>query len=332
MSKAEPRFDILPSVVDGRTADSYFHRTNEILRGEGVNPIVVMEIFCRAQAVVCGVKESCQLLQAASFTGELWAVEEGASVEPMETAMRIVGPYQSFGLYETAILGILASGSGWASAARRCVEAAGDVPVISFGARHVHPKVADVMDYAAMVGGCVTGSTPAGAGLLGRAASGTMPHALILVLGDTVRAAEAFDRHIAPDVSRVALVDTFHDEVEESLRVAGALGDRLWGVRLDTPSERGGVTPELVIETRAKLDLAGYAHVRIFVSSGLDPDKIRHFRDRGAPIDGFGVGSYISGATPIDFTGDIREIEGKPVAKRGRLPGRQPTDRLTRLI
>src|SRR5579884_3908890 len=136
MSKAEPRFDILPSVVDGRTADSYFHRTNEILRGEGVNPIVVMEIFCRAQAVVCGVKESCQLLQAASFTGELWAVEEGASVEPMETAMRIVGPYQSFGLYETAILGILASGSGWASAARRCVEAAGDVPVISFGARH----------------------------------------------------------------------------------------------------------------------------------------------------------------------------------------------------
>src|SRR5581483_5432047 len=106
------------------------------------------------------------------------AVEEGASVEPMETAMRIVGPYQGFGLYETAILGILASGSGWATAARRCVEAAGDIPVISFGARHVHPKVADVMDYAAMVGGCVTASTPAGAALLGRVASGTMPHSL----------------------------------------------------------------------------------------------------------------------------------------------------------
>ena len=114
--------------------------------------------------------------------------------------------------------------------------------------------------------------------------------------------------------------------------MAEALGERLWGVRVDTPGERGGVTPELVIELRHKLDLAGHNHVRIFVSSGLTPDRIRRFRERGAPIDGFGVGSYISGAQPIDFTGDIREIEGRPIAKRGRLPGRQENPALKRLL
>jgi nicotinate phosphoribosyltransferase len=328
----EPHFDIPPAVLDGRTADSYFHRTQKVLSAEGLDPAVAMEVFAREAGVLCGVRESCQLLRAAQFNGELWALEEGDTFSPMETVVRIAGHYQSFGVYETAILGMLASGSAWASAARRCVEAADGIPVISFGARHVHPKVADVMDYAAMVGGCVTASTPAGAELLGRAASGTMPHSLILIMGDTVAAAEAFDRHIEAAVSRIVLIDTFRDEVEESLRVAQSLGHRLWGVRVDTPGERGGVTPELIVELRAKLDLAGHQHVRIFVSSGLDPERIRHFLERGAPIDGFGVGSSISGARPIDFTGDIREIEGRPVAKRGRLPGRQANSRLKRLI
>ncbi len=183
-----------------------------------------------------------------------------------------------------------------------------------------------------MVGGCRGASTTAGAALRGLVASGTMPHALVLILGDTVLAAEAFDRHMAPTVPRMVLVDTFKDEVEESIRVAQALGGHLQAVRVDTPSERGGVTPELIIELRSKLDLAGYAHVQIFVSSGLDPDKISRFLNAGAPINGFGVGSYISGARPIDFTGDLREINGRPVAKRGRLPGRQDTKRLKKIL
>ncbi len=329
---SQPRFDIPAAVVDGDTADVYFRRTEAILQAESINPVADMEIFARKDGILCGVKEVCQLLEKSRFEGELWALGEGEPFHPKETAMRIVGRYQSFGIYETAILGMLASGSAWAGAARRCVEAAGAIPVISFGARHIHPKVADVMDYAAIVGGCATGSTPAGAALHGLAASGTMPHALILVMGDTVAAAQAFDRHIEPDVTRIVLIDTFRDEVEESLCVAEALGDRLWGVRVDTPGERGGVTPDLIVELRRKLDLAGHSAVRIFVSSGLDPDRIRHFLDRGAPIDGFGVGSYISGARPIDFTGDLREIDGKPIAKRGRLPGRQENPRLKRLL
>ena len=62
-----------------------------------------------------------------------------------------------------------------------------------------------------------------------------MPHSLVLIFGDTVEAAEAFDRDLGPEVPRIVLVDTFRDEAEEALRVAHALGDRLYGIRLDTP-------------------------------------------------------------------------------------------------
>ena len=48
-------------------------------------------------------------------------------------------------------------------------------------------------------------------------------------------------------------------------------------VRLDTPSERGRVTVDLVKEVRARLDLAGFKHVKIFVSGGLDPERIKNF-------------------------------------------------------
>jgi nicotinate phosphoribosyltransferase len=159
-----------------------------------------------------------------------------------------------------------------------------------------------------------------------------MPHALIIVIGDTVKATVAFDKYMPPEVPRISLVDTFKDEAEESLRVAEALGEKLNSVRLDTPGERGRVTADLVKEVRVRLDLAGYSKVKIFVSGGLDPERITYFLDNGAPVDGFGVGSYISSARPIDFTADLHEIEGKPIAKRGRIPGITPNPRLKRVM
>ena len=164
--------------------------------------------------------------------------------------------------------------------------------------------------------------------MLFRSPTGTMPHSLVLIIGDTVDAARAFDRDMEPEVPRIVLVDTFRDEAEEALRVADALGDRLYGIRLDTPSERGRVTPDLVKEVRARLDQAGHGHVRIVVSGGLTPDRIRIFKESGAAVDSFAVGSYISGASPIDFTADLKEIDGRPIAKRGRIPGRTDSPRL----
>jgi len=263
---------------------------------------------------------------------EVWALAEGETVDEKEVVLRITAPYQSYGLYETAIDGILAHCSGWATAARECVEAAHGIPVVSFGARHVHPSVAGIMEYSAIIGGCAGCSSIAGAKLAGIEPSGTMPHALIIVMGDTVKATVAFDKYMPPEVPRVSLVDTFKDEAEESLRVAKVLGEKLNSVRLDTPGERGGVTADLVKEVRARLDLVGFKHVKIFVSGGVDPERITYFINNGAPVDGFGVGSYISGAEPIDFTADLHKVEGKPIAKRGRIPGITPNPRLKRIM
>jgi len=329
----EGRFAPSERILSGETADIYFINARRILENEGINPTVTMEVFPSRAGVLCGMREVQALLsRVLPPEGEVWGIPEGERMDEKEVVLRIRGPYQSFGIYETAILGILAHESGWATEARACVEAAGEIPVIHFGARHVHPDVSPRLEYAAIIGGCKGCATPAGARLAGINPSGTIPHALILCLGDTVRAVEAFDRGIDPQVKRIALVDTFKDEAEESLRVARALGKRLWGVRLDTPAERGRVTPELVREVRVRLDQAGFTHVRIVVSGGIDPDRIRLFREKGAPVDAFGVGSAISSAPPIDFTADIKEIEGKPVAKRGRIPGITENPRLSRLI
>jgi len=212
------------------------------------------------------------------------------------------------------------------------VEAAGGRPVISFGARHVHPSVAGNMDHAAVLAGCAGCSTTLGAHLSGLEPSGTMPHALILIVGDTVKATLMFDAHTPDDVARVSLVDTFMDEAEESLRVARALGDKLASVRLDTPHELGGVTPDLVRRVRATLNEGGFTKVGIFVSGGLTPARITELIKAGVPVDGFGVGSYISGAAPIDFTADLHEVAGRPIAKRGRTPGITPNPRLRRVL
>jgi nicotinate phosphoribosyltransferase len=321
-------------ILSGESADVYFARAESILEREGLDPLVVMEVFSRQSGVLCGIDEAKSLL--AHVLGDadpsepitVEALEDGDTFAPKEVVLRIRARYRRFGLYETAILGMLAQSTGWATAARECVDAAAPRPVISFGARHVHPDITDVLDYAAIVGGCVGASTPAGARLAGLNPTGTMPHSLVLIFGDTVEAAIAFDRDLGPDVPRIVLIDTFKDEAEEALRVAHALGDRLYGIRLDTPSERGRVTADLVTEIRARLDLEDFHHVKIVVSGGLSPDRIRYFIDNDSPVDSFAVGSYISGAAPIDFTGDIKEIDGRPIAKRGRIPGRTDSPRL----
>ncbi len=313
----------------GATTDIYFIRTREILHHSGRENIsAVAEIFCSRAGVFVGAEEVAGLLKNKKVS--FWALKEGEEMAAKEIVARLSGPYDEYGIYETAILGMLASASGWATAARFCREAAKGKPVLCFGARHVHPAVAPVMERAAVIGGANSCSCILGAKLLDREPSGTVPHAAILIIGDTVEAALLYDRFMPADAARIILVDTFKDEAEETLRLAAVLKERLHGVRLDTPNERGGVTPGLVKEVRARLDQAGYEQVRIFVSGGVDVERMPELVRAGA--DAFGVGSYIAGAGAINMTMDLKEIEGRPIAKRGRIPGITTNPRLTRYL
>jgi len=316
-------------ILQGWTTDIYFIKTREILRGMGLaDSPVAAEVFAGRPGILAGTAEARVLL---SQTGaQVWSLPEGEPFSAREVIMRICGPYDSFGIYETALLGILASSSGWATAAREVKEAAGDRGVICFGARHVHPAVAPVMERAAIIGGADGCSCILGARLAGINPTGTVPHAVFLVVGDTVEVALAYKRLMPEGTPVVVLVDTFKDEAEEALRVAGALNGSLSAIRLDTAGERGGVTVGLVREVRARLDQAGYADVQILVSGGVTPDRMPGLIEAGA--DAFGVGSYISGAGAIDMTMDIKEVNGRPIAKRGRIPGITPSPRLVKLL
>lgn len=313
----------------GLTTDIYFVKTKEILNNLNLQETeVIAEIFPRRPGILVGVEETKNLLNGMDL--QLWSLREGSSFTAREVVMRIQGRYLDFALYETAILGCLASSSGWASAAAQAKEAAAGRPVICFGARHVHPAVAPVMERAAVIGGADGASCILGAKQAGLEPSGTVPHSLFLIIGDTLKTALAYHRYMPPQSARSMLVDTFKDEVEESIRIASVPETGLEMVRLDTPSERGGVTPDLVRELRAKLDFAGYPQIKIFVSGGLVPERIRLLVEAGA--DAFGVGSFISGAAAIDMTMDLKEVNGVGVAKRGRLPGISATARLNRIL
>ena len=339
------QFDIRPSIIRGDPADAYLHWTKEVMRLESLNPKVLVDFVPAREGILCGMEEVKSLLQNVlpkqetdsgvellDNEAEVWGLEEGDEIMPGEPVLRIIANYASFAIYETSICGILSSSSGWATAARECVKAAGDKTVIGYGARHIHPNVAHILDYASVLGGCSSASTLLGSRQSGRNPFGNMPHSLPLIFGDTVVAAQAFDRHLGMEIQRIVLVGTFGDEGEEALKVSQALRDKLRGIRIDTPSERGGVTPTMVGELRARMDQMNFKHVEIYISGGLNPTRIKEFQDLNSPVNGYLVGSYISGASPNDFTADIREIEDKAVAKRGRIPGKLDGPRLGRII
>ena len=338
-----PPFEIRPSIIKGDPADTYLHWTKEIMRLESVNPKVLLDFSASRDGIICGIEEVKALLSNVLPTSEnenlsdsdveVWGLEEGEEFKAGEPILRIICNYASVALYETSICGILASCIAWATAAKECVDAAGNnATVISHGARHIHPNVAHLLDYASVIGGCSSVSTNLGSKTASRTPVGNMPHSLPLIFGNTVDAAIAFDKHLGVEVQRIVVVDTFHDEAEESLNVAEVLREKLRGIRLDTPQERGGVTPTMVLEVRNKLDQMNFKHVEIYVSGGFNPEKIQEFTDLNIPVQGYLVGSYISSAAPNDVRADLLEIEDKPISKRGRLPGRLLGPRLERLI
>lgn len=318
-------------ILNGETTDIYFVKTRDVLEsGNLLGTEVVAEVFTRKSGVFAGLSEMLFLLKDRKDI-KVEALSEGDEFSSREVLVRISGPYGSFGMLETVYLGMLASSTAWATAARECVVAAQGRPVLCFGARHVHPAVAPAMERVAVkYGGCQAASCILGAKLAGMEPSGTVPHAAILIAGDTLKLARLYDQAMAPGEPRIVLVDTFKDETEESLRIAEALEGRLSGVRLDTPGERGGVTPELVRELRWRLDCAGFKEVSIIASGGITPERIKVLSEAG--VDSFGVGSYISNPSPRDMTMDIKMIDGRPIAKRGRLPGLQENPRLKRVL
>lgn len=321
-------------IKEGNVTDYYFINTELAFRKLGINPRVTMEIYTRRVpypdewGVVSGIYEAAKVLQGMPV--DVWAMEEGevfltskdsAAYEPV---MRIHGGYAELARFETTILGFLCSSSGYATKAARIKLLAGDKVLLSFGTRRAHPSLAPLIERSAYMAGFDGVSNILGAKLIGIEGSGTMPHSFILCFKRQEDAWKAFDEGMPPNVPRIALTDTLYDEKTEAILALETLGERLYGVRLDTPSTRRGEWKKIIEEVRWELNIRGGKKVKIFVSGGIDEKDVIELKD---VVDGFGVGTSVSDAPTIDFNMKVVEVEmeGKliPKAKRGDLSGRK---------
>jgi nicotinate phosphoribosyltransferase len=332
-------------IRDAYYSDTYFKLTKELLEAEGRRPPVTMQVFAKRRGLLGGIDEAIAVLRLCSGRRRAdggwedgWprlrvsALREGDPIEPWETVMTIEGDYSLFVHLETVYLGTLARRSLVMSNVRRVVDAANGKSVLFFPARHDHWLVQTGDGWAAHVAGAIGVSTDANASWWGGLGMGTIPHALIAVYGgDTVAAARDYAARFAGRSNIISLVDFHNDSVGEAVKVADALGEDLWGVRLDTSEklvdvaladrpdadELRGVTPELARAVRDGLDAAGHRRVRIVVSGGFDAEKIERFEALGAPVDSYAVGSSLIRGN-FDFTADVVELEGRPAGKVGR--------------
>jgi nicotinate phosphoribosyltransferase len=322
-------------IRDGWYTDAYFNFARQLLQEGGRHPHVTMQVFQKKASVLGGIDEAIAVLKLCSGDWnalEVRALHEGDEIAPMETVMTIEGDYSLFTHLETVYLGCLARRTLIMRNVREVVEAAQGKPILFFPARHDHWLVQTGDGWAAHVAGAIGVSTDAQASWWGGRGVGTVPHGLIAAFGgDTVAASVAFADRFADEMNVVVLVDFENDSVRTTLEVAEALGDRLWGVRLDTSermvdralwSDMGDFTPTgvnevLIRRVRDALDEGGYQHVKIMASGGFDAEKIRHFEALGSPVDAYGVGSsLVRGAN--DFTADVVLLDGQPAAKAGR--------------
>jgi nicotinate phosphoribosyltransferase len=309
-------------ILSGKITDVYFDRTLRILKAKGINPIVKAEFIAKNLpenynwAIFAGLEEALYLLK--NLPVKVRALKEGTIFYPYEPVMEIEGRYQDFCVYETAILGLICQASGVATKAARFKKLAGERPVISFGARRMHPILAPMIERNAYIGGCDGVAVVKSGEIIGEDPMGTMPHALIICMGSTVEAIKAYDEVLEPKFKRVALIDTFLDEKFECINVAEAMGERLFAVRFDTPGSRRGNFYRILEECRWELDLRGYKNIKFYVSGGIKENDIPVLNP---VVDGYGIGTSISNAPVIDYAMDIMEVEKRPLAKRGKWSG-----------
>jgi nicotinate phosphoribosyltransferase len=324
----------------GWYTDAYFDHARSTLLADGRHPRVVVQVFQKHHAWLGGMDEAIAILRLCSHDPDgltIRALYDGEAIEPWETVLTIEGDYTTFAHLETAYLGTLARRTLITTNVVEVLQAASGKPIIFMPARHDHHRVQAGDGYAAYLAGQITGfeigvTSDEQASWWGGRGIGTVPHSLIAAYGgDTVLAARKFAEWAPEGMSVTVLVDFENDSVRTALAVAEALGERLWGIRLDTSetlvdqslwADMGdfkptGVNERLVLKVRDALDAAGFGHVRIVASGGFTLDKIREFERRGVPVDAYGVGSsLIRGAN--DFTADVVMTDGRPSGKFGR--------------
>jgi nicotinate phosphoribosyltransferase len=266
------------------------------------------------------------------FTGSVDAVAEGTPVFANEPILEVTAPIAEAQIAETFVMNQIHLQTVLATKAARVVQAAAGRSVVDFGARRIHGvDAANKAARAFHIAGVAGTSNVLAAKLYGMPAVGTMAHSYIQSYDEEIQAFRDFAQ-IYPET--VLLVDSYDTlaGVDKVIALSHELGDafKIRAVRLDS-----GDLGDLAVKSRAILDDAGLKDVEIFASSGLDEYKIAELVARGAPIEGFGVGTKMGvseDAPSLDIayklcayagTGRVKLSTGKPI-----LPGRKQVFRV----
>jgi nicotinate phosphoribosyltransferase len=256
-------------------------------------------------------------LKSFRFTGELWALKEGTVFFAQEPVVEVTAPLPEAQLIETLVINLLNVETAVATKAALCVLAAQGRPCVDFGARRTQGLEASLHAARAsyLAGFSATSNVLAGR-LFGIPVAGTMAHSFVESFATEEEAFFAFAEEF-PD-SAVLLIDTYDTlaGAQTVVRVAQLLkqkGFKPKGVRLDS-----GRIEELAREVRRILDEGGLPEVKIFVSGGLDEEKIHRIVASGAPVDAFGVGTKVgvsADAPYLDLAYKLTEYAGRSTLK-----------------
>ncbi len=258
------------------------------------------------------------------------ALPEGTIFFPGEPIVEVQGTFIDAQLLESYILNILGFSIISATLAARISIAARGKAVMDFGLRRTQGPVASIRTArASMMNNFIATSNVLAARLLDYRAAGTMAHSYIEAHESERCAFVNFVEMYRADA--VLLVDTY--DTIEGTRVAADVarryldkeGLRIKGIRIDS-----GDFVELSALARRHFKERGVEFLKIFVSGGLDEYSIAGLVDKGAEIDGFGIGTRFAvshDAPDVDIVYKLSRYEQKDVFKtspgKATLPGRK---------
>ncbi len=238
-------------------------------------------------------EEFLKYLRNFKFHGSVYAIPDGTPVFANEPIVTVKAPLIEAQIIETIILSYVNAGICYTTAAKRVTEAAGDIPIMEFGARRaLGPDTACMASKYSIIGGCVATSNVLAGEENDIPISGTFAHSFVTSFDSEYEAFIAY-ADTYPD-NCILLVDTFdvlRSGVPNAIKTAKYLRDKgheLKGIRIDS-----GDLAYLSKEAKKMFVEAGYPDVKICISNGLKEHTIHSLKAQGAVINSIGLGDNI---------------------------------------
>lgn len=229
------------------------------------------------------------------FSGDIYAIPEGALIFPREPLVKVIAPIMEAQLIETALLNIINHQSLIATkAARVCFAARGD-GIMEFGLRRAQGPDAGLYGArAAMIGGCIGTSNVLAGQMFDVPVKGTHAHSWIMSFPDEYTAFKAYaELYPSACILLADTYDTLKSGVPNAIRVftemrKAGIPLTFYGIRLDS-----GDLAYLSKKARKMLDAAGFEDAVISASNDLDEFLIDSLKVQGAAITSWGVGTHM---------------------------------------